>query len=189
MEDLRAARGMLRQLPARKALRNFTLTRKMVGLKPPLPRVYPIFRFATALATVLLVLTFAINSVGSQMTFGAQAPLIDAGGGYGGCQQCGGGPESSEAPVPEAAATEAPAATELPAAEPSFVIAPTLTPAAADNGRQALSQTAEPSAEKQAGAPSDAFVPVNWQIGLVIIAVISASVAFLLRRYAIQKWK
>ena len=51
--DIRAARGILRKLPVRKAPRNFTLTRKMVGLKPPLPRSYSFFRFSTAFATIL----------------------------------------------------------------------------------------------------------------------------------------
>lgn len=54
LNDLRAARTLLRKLPARKAPRNFTLTRKMVGQNPPLPRAYPIFRFATAAATLLV---------------------------------------------------------------------------------------------------------------------------------------
>ena len=50
--DLRAARGILRKLPARKAPRNFTLTRQMVGLKPPLPRSYSFFRFYHSAAFV-----------------------------------------------------------------------------------------------------------------------------------------
>ena len=36
--DLRAARGLLRQLPMRREPRNCTLTPKMVGENPPLPR-------------------------------------------------------------------------------------------------------------------------------------------------------
>ena len=36
--DRRAARGILRKLPSRKAPRSFALSRQMVGLKPPLPR-------------------------------------------------------------------------------------------------------------------------------------------------------
>ena len=40
LNDLRATRTLLRKLPARKAPRNFTLTRKMVGQNPPLPRAY-----------------------------------------------------------------------------------------------------------------------------------------------------
>ena len=35
LDDLRSARGLLRQLPMRKAPRNFTLTPKMVGKNPP----------------------------------------------------------------------------------------------------------------------------------------------------------
>ena len=48
LTDLRATRSLLRKLPQRRAPRNFTLTRKMVGQNPPLPRAYPVFRFATA---------------------------------------------------------------------------------------------------------------------------------------------
>ena len=51
LDDLRSARGLLRQLPLRKAPRNFTLTPKMVGKNPPLPSSYPAFRFVTALAS------------------------------------------------------------------------------------------------------------------------------------------
>src|SRR5512133_1751824 len=78
LSDLRAARGILRKLPARKSPRNFTLTRQMVGLKPPLPRSYSFFRFSTAFATILLTLTFAANALSG-------VPLIGNlyGGGYG----------------------------------------------------------------------------------------------------------
>lgn len=124
--DLRAARGILRKLPARKAPRNFTLTRQMVGLKPPVPKSYPFFRLSSAFATILLMLTFAANYAVPRMTV-ATAPA----GSGGGCDPCGlgggGGPESfnlealpaaTEAPAVAAdsfAITEAPAATEAPA--------------------------------------------------------------------------
>jgi anti-sigma factor RsiW len=64
LKDLRATRSLLRRLPQRRAPRNFTLTRKMVGLNPPLPRAYPFFRFASALATLMFVFSFGLNSVG-----------------------------------------------------------------------------------------------------------------------------
>src|SRR4030095_12639101 len=67
LNDLRATRTLLRKLPSRKAPRNFTLTRKMVGQNPPLPRAYPLFRFATALATLLFVFSFGLNSFGRQL--------------------------------------------------------------------------------------------------------------------------
>lgn len=66
LQDLRAARNILHRLPARKAPRNFTLTRQMVGLKPPLPRAYPFFKFATAFAAVLFLFSFTVNTLASQ---------------------------------------------------------------------------------------------------------------------------
>ncbi|MBK8616790.1 MAG: hypothetical protein IPN96_06695 [Anaerolineales bacterium] len=109
--DIRAARGILRKLPARKAPRNFTLTRQMVGLKPPLPRSYSFFRFSTAFATVLLTLTFAANTVAPRISFNAAASVAQEAYNLG--SGGGGGPEIASEAMP--ASTEAPAATEAPA--------------------------------------------------------------------------
>src|SRR5690242_9748759 len=79
LNDLRATRSLLRKLPARRAPRNFTLTRKMVGQNPPLPRAYPIFRFATALATLLFIFSFGLNSINRA----ALSPQFGMGGGGG----------------------------------------------------------------------------------------------------------
>src|SRR5215211_7013508 len=106
LDDLRAARGLLRQLPMRKAPRNFTLTPKMVGKNPPLPRSYSAFRFVTALASLMLFFTLGLNFVVPQMA--SQSPAFGMGG--------GGAPEilSAEAPaMPEVAVTEA-ASVEAP---------------------------------------------------------------------------
>ena len=78
LDDLRSARGLLRQLPLRKAPRNFTLTPKMVGKNPPLPRIYPAFRFVSALATLLLFVTLGFNFLAPQMA--SQAPGFGMGG-------------------------------------------------------------------------------------------------------------
>src|SRR5215510_8964657 len=67
LNDLRATRSLLRKLPQRRAPRNFTLTRKMVGQNPPLPRAYSFFKFATALASLLFVFSFGLNSFGRQL--------------------------------------------------------------------------------------------------------------------------
>jgi hypothetical protein len=212
MHDLREARGLLRQLPARKAPRNFTLTRQMVGLKPPLPRAYPTFRFATALATLLLVVTFAVNALGSSLSKTAAAPAYGLGGGGGGpCQGCGGGaPETYAAPATEAPAmeapTEAPAATQMPALAPSLELQLTATPSAADSARQSETPTPQqtpteaaplntlpqvpPQAQGvQRSAPGSALIPVTWQIGLAVIGVACGLIAFLMQTAAKQKWK
>jgi anti-sigma factor RsiW len=63
LDNLRSTRGLLRQLPSRRAPRNFTLTPQMAGIKPPTPRLVPVFRFATAFATFLFIITFVINGL------------------------------------------------------------------------------------------------------------------------------
>lgn len=205
--DMRAARGILRKLPARKAPRNFTLTRQMVGLKPPLPRSYSFFRFSTAFATILFALTFAVNLLGPRLSY--VGPLnTGSGGGY------GGGPVAPQAAAPEmneaAAATEAPVATEAPAAAAEVPVT-TETPMAA---APSLNATAQPTAEfsadtaaselptaKEAGTPSgpvdqlrvseehEAPVPVTWQIVLLVLGLVSGMIMLAMRRSAIQKWK
>jgi len=63
LDNLRATHILFRQLPTRRAPRNFTLTPQMAGIKPPAPRAVPVFRFATAIATFLFVITFVINGL------------------------------------------------------------------------------------------------------------------------------
>jgi len=213
--DIRAARGILRKLPVRKAPRNFTLTRKMVGLKPPLPRSYSFFRFSTAFATVLLVLTFAANALTQlpRLSFAADsasAPIAQMPSGLG-----GGGP------VVQAPAAAAPAATEAPAAA---AIAP---PAAAARTTAATTSTAEPLTMENAVAPTEqalptanadmyataapmakaagsasvpheqpqvnpervTLVPFVWQMILLVVVLVSLLIMLVLRQSAKQKWK
>jgi anti-sigma factor RsiW len=184
LNDLRTARGILRKSPARKAPRNFTLTRKMVGLKPPLPRTYSFFRFSSAFATILLILTFAANVL-PRIGMGAAAPAaVQEGYGMG-----GGEPVPTSQPL--SAAPLAPAATEAPAQMDS---APTET------ARIAESPTADASLSKQAGnltapqdqpqvnAERDSIIPSSWQVILLILGLISAGIAFVINQNARKKW-
>lgn len=196
LDDLRAARGLLRKLPMRRAPRNFTLTPKMVGKNPPLPRSYPAFRFVTALATLLLFFTVGLNFLAPQLA-SAPGPF-----GMGG----GGAPEvfSAQAPAAtEAPATEAPAAeapvVEAPSEESSSQLAPapTATLAAQDNARQAATAsekngvtgdtTVENNAQGQSEAPRP--VPPTWQILLAGIALLSAFIMLLMRRLSAERWR
>ncbi|MEJ2349608.1 MAG: hypothetical protein P8Y03_07480 [Anaerolineales bacterium] len=56
LEELQHTRAILRSLPKLRAPRNYTLTRQMVPERRERPRVYPVLSFASALATLLLVL-------------------------------------------------------------------------------------------------------------------------------------
>jgi anti-sigma factor RsiW len=180
LDDLRAARGLLRQLPMRKAPRNFTLTPKMVGQNPPLPRTYPAFKFVTVLATLLLFFTAGVNFLAPQL---ASAPAFGMGGGG----------------APEVYSAEAPAATEAPAEEPAVQLAPPSTAtasAAEDSARSADTPAEKDGVVGQGGLerpPADQDVPQPvpplWQIALAGLALLGAAVMLLMRRLAASRWR
>lgn len=133
LDELGCTRNLFRRLPHRRSPRNFMLTPKMVGLRPPMPHLYPVFRLAATIATLLLIFTFAANLTlplvsAPQM---AMAPFFMPAG-------KGGGGETAELealtateqpPAPEAAEALALAAPpELGAtAEPVLTVTPTET--------------------------------------------------------------
>jgi anti-sigma factor RsiW len=192
LDDLRAARGLLRQLPMRKAPRNFTLTPKMVGKNPPLPRSYPAFRFITALASLMLFFTLGLNFVVPQVT--SQSTNF----GYGG----GGAPDTfaAQAPAAESAlATEAPAA-EAPLEEPPAVLTaplPTATISAADSARemetpadkQGVTNEVDAVEQSQPINPIAPPVPQSWLLLLAVIVVLGALGMFLMRQAAASRWR
>jgi anti-sigma factor RsiW len=104
LEDLRQTRALLRRTPRRRTPRNFTLTPKMAGIRPPVPRLVPVFSWASAIAMLLFIFTLGTSLVG-QLSFGAAAPMLAAApGGF------GGGPPAAAtmAPANAAPATLAP---------------------------------------------------------------------------------
>ena len=195
LRDLRATRSLLRKLPARKAPRNFTLTRKMVGQNPPLPRTYPIFRFATALATLLFVFSFGVNTVGRQMASQTQGFGMGGGGGNA-------GEESTELfSVQEAPAAAPAAATAAPilemapmptqmsteAADAARIVD---TPVAKNTGEteNAVEQPDQFQVPQEAQSPAP-LVPSTWQIALAIIAIGGALFMLLVRQLSARRWK
>ncbi len=198
-EALRQSRAVLHHLPQRRAPRNFTLTPKMVGQKPPLPRAYPFFRFSAALTAVLLLFTFAINAIGS-IPLGTMAPAPSYGMG-------GGGGGAAEEPM---LAFEAPAATEAPpeARAPSAPESPSLATqtATSPEDARAVEATPEPQAKQEAGqqaevqpealrgeapgeSPPSNPIPLSWQIALGILALVNAFIVFLMQQYAASTWR
>ncbi|HUE99057.1 MAG TPA: hypothetical protein VMN99_07365 [Anaerolineales bacterium] len=186
-DDLRSTRGLLRQLPMRKAPRNFLLTPKMVGKNPPLPRSYPAFRFVSGLATLLLFFTVGLNFLAPQMA--SQAPVFGMGG--------GGAPEVFSAEAP--AATEESAVADAPAEEPSIqmVPLPTATLSAEDSARELESPsekegvTGEAETQDQSEVQNAAPRPVSptWQIVLAGIALLGALIMLMMRRLAVNRWR
>lgn len=170
-EDLRQSRGLLRQLPARRAPRNFTLTPQMAGVKPPLPRSFPVFRLASALATLLFVFSLTVNTLPAFPSFSAAAPAP-----YG---MGGGGEEPAlamEAPAaPPAAESAAPSAeTQRLIAEPTF---------AADQAQPKAAPEElvnEPPAVEPVSA-SPARIPSAVIFGLLLLALLAGGAAQLVR--------
>ena len=199
LNDLRATRTLLRKLPSRKAPRNFTLTRKMVGQNPPLPRTYPIFRFATMVATLLFFFSFGINSFRSQMS--SQAVGIGIGGGNESLVQEAPAAEEPAAPAPAEPAVEEPElyadspATETPldafSSQPADAV-PTEdatrmmeTPASKDGEPENLIEEEQVQVEQEAPR----VISSAWQIGLAIVALTSALLMGLMRQVSARRWK
>jgi len=125
LDDLRQARAVLRRTPQRRAPRNFTLTPKMAGIRPPVPRAAPVLSWASAVAMLFFVCTLGTNLLG-RLSFGAAAPMmaaapVGAGGGY------GGGPADTNATQPPASLESALPGTATPEAPPYQAPEPTTT--------------------------------------------------------------
>ena len=191
LDALRESRSLLRRMPKRRAPRNFLLTPKMVGIKPPLPRAYPIFRFATVLATLLFAFSF-LNI--RPIPLGASAPMPEYG--IGG----GGGAEATEAPMAEmAVVTEAPVAEPSVATEPPAAVeqsptemalnvpAPEASPSPAEDANRIAE---EPASPKSAGeTPPARPLFTQWQIAFGAIALLGAASMFIIQRLAARKWR
>lgn len=185
INDLRAARGILRKLPARKAPRNFTLTRQMVGLKPPLPRTYSLFRFATAFAAILFVMSFSVNMLSPFVSFGAPAA---PGLGYG-----GGSDAAMEAP---AATEEAAAAQEsmsemapVPAEEGTRMVEPTTPTPALKQPEESTAQEQATETADQAPAEEEAPASFNWTLLFLSISIAGGVILWVMHQRAKSKWR
>jgi anti-sigma factor RsiW len=75
LADLRQARSILHRTPKRRSPRNFTLTPKMAGIKPPVPRSVPALGWASAAAMVVFVVLLGTNLF-SQLTSASNAPML-----------------------------------------------------------------------------------------------------------------
>jgi hypothetical protein len=182
LDELRQARTLLRRTPQRRTPRNFALTPKMAGIRPPVPRVVPALSWASAVATLLFIFTLGTNLVG-QLSFGAAAPMMAAApaGMGGGGQTDNAQPEYGAGGGP--AATQPPANTTVlatPVAETSTLLVPEVTPP--DITR--LVET--PSAQKAQHEPVNVW-PFAW-LGLAVLLIGAAIlVRWLNQRAFLQK--
>ena len=166
-------------MPKRRAPRNFLLTPKMVGIKPPLPRAYPIFRFATVVATLLFAFSF-LNI--RPIPLGASAPMPEYGIG-------GGGADATEAPMAEmAVVTEAPVAAPEPAST-QMALAATATPEPLADQNRAMEEPASPKSAGETVPASPRPLLTPWQMTFGILALLGAASMFLIQHLATRKWR
>jgi hypothetical protein len=168
LQELRRTRIVLRSQPKMRAPRNFTLTPEMAGIKQqsrPASRAYPLFRLASALATIALVLVLVgdfftakpaaipisrssapIEAPVSPPEAQAATPAPPGMGGGSGQEPQGVAPESSAAdqstPEPSMGImAQAPAGTPESSEQPKLFTAPSMT------GTPQPSQPAAPAAK------------------------------------------
>lgn len=181
LTDLSFARRLLRSLPKRKAPKNFTLTRHMVGLKPPLPKTYPLFRLATVFATLLFVLSFSVNALSPYVTFTAPQFGFGFGGGAG-------APVAAEEPMLESmeAATEAPADVAPQSTETARVIEETPAP---KNGESEDSSQDTLEEQNQPQVTTEAVFSSNVVWAFLFISIIGGIIMFAIRQNARRRWQ
>lgn len=184
LADLRQARTMLRRTPQRRAPRNFTLTPKMAGIKPPVPRLVPALSWASAVAALAFLFTLGTNLVGN-LSFGIAAPMMAAapsgmgGGGAPDTAQAeaygiGGGPTATPLPMMSMNAQETPVV-EAPA-----MLAPEDTPPA--DTRSANPAT---SAQKAGQEPVKIWLYI-WP-GLALVLICAALLIRWINQLAFKK--
>lgn len=125
LEELRQTRTFLRRTPRRRAPRNFTLTSKMAGLRPPVPRLVPVLSWASAAAMLLFVFTLGTSLFG-QLAPQSASPMMAAAprGLGGGSAEAGTMAPATLAPAVPAPVNAAPA-TSLPVTNQASLATPT----------------------------------------------------------------
>ncbi len=167
LADLHQTRAILRRTPKRRLPHNFTLTPKMAGIRPPVPRAVPVLGWASALAMLLFVVTLGMNLLG-QISFGAAAPMMAAAPyGY------GGGPAATQPSVTDNTQV-------IPTAETFVMTAPEATPSGEPRvGAPPVTPTAKATLE-----PVDIW-PYIW-LGLAAVLI---AAALLIRRASVQAFR
>lgn len=188
--QLAQSRALLRKLPARRAPRNFTLTPQMAGVRAPTPRAVPFFRFAAAFASLLLVLTVAVNGLVPLAAAPAPAAAPAYGVGGGPMPEAPEAPAATEPPLRSARVLEEPAPLQeaspaspedaaLPTAETMRSLAALPTETVEEQPHLYAAEEAQPFAlAAPAPAPAPWQVPAWLQALLLVVAVVSGLAAW-----------
>ncbi len=160
LANLRQARAILRRTPKRRLPRNFTLTPKMAGIRPPVPRAVPALSWASAMAMLFFVCTLGTNLLG-QLSFGASAPMLAAAPMTNEGTGIGGGPAATQPPVTDN--TQG-----IPTAETFVMTVPETTPSA---DTRVVEPTAAPAPK---AAPEPVIIWLYIWLGLAAVLILAA---------------
>ncbi len=162
LKQLESGRTLMRSLPEIRAPRNFTLTPEMAGVHSGPPRLFPVLRFASALATILLVLFVAGDLLGA---LPGQPPAIAL---FAQPQAAELRPEATPLSIMEAPAAEPLAEPEVDKTAPESASegalvkpeAPSIAVEAADAGQ---AESLEEAAEAERATPLEGAGPMTAQ--------------------------
>jgi len=162
LDELRQTRTLLRRTPKRRAPRNFTLTPKMAGIRPPVPRLVPVLSWGSAVAALFFIFTLGASLIG-QLSFGmAAATSAAAPMGAGAALPAATAVSAEAAPMPMPPAVAAPAtqapATQAPVHTMLATAAPATNAPATEVSANVLLATAAPATPAPTAAPSLAAV-------------------------------
>jgi hypothetical protein len=150
LADLRQARAILRRTPKRHLPRNFTLTPKMAGIRPPVPRLVPALGWASAVAMLLFVCTLGTNLLG-RLAFGAAAPMMAAAPNTNESYGIGGGPAATQPPVTDNTQV-------IPTTETFVMTAPEATPSGETRGGGSAATQPPVTDNTQVTPTAEAFI-------------------------------
>jgi hypothetical protein len=170
--DLRQARAILHRTPIRRLPRNFTLTPKMTGIRPPIPRLVPVFSWASAVAMLLFVFTLGTNLLG-RLSFGAAAPAMVAAPMTNEGSGVGGGPAATQPPASDNTQV-------IPTPETFIMTGPEATP----SGETRLLPPPASSAPKATPEPVNIWL-YTW-LGLAVVLI---ATAILIRHASVQAFR
>ena len=209
--EMRQARTLLGHTPLLRVPRNFTLTPKMVGMRPPVPRSVPVFRMASVTAAILLFISFTFNYLApfaSTPNMATAPELSQSGGGcgYEDPADCGDvtmevipfgiGGGSPETATPEEAAVMAIAPKAMDTTTSKAT--PKTTPEGsqrvikqplqdANNTFPDLPALDTPLSEKSQSQTQPLLN--SFQVVLILFVLVFGSSAFLIRQINIQRWR
>jgi anti-sigma factor RsiW len=175
LADLRFARSALKRVPRRAVPRSFVLRPSMPQVRGPVPQSVPVLRLASVLAALVLVATFAINSLAIRaqtIPEAAPAPAYGLGG-------AGGAAPSPEALL-QSNAAQAPGQSQDLSATP---LSPTAVAPTAGSEVEALpKESPQALSRSQPRGTPHTIIPAMWQLLLGAMAALFGGMAWYAHR-------